>query len=402
MKRRLAPSLLLLASLAAGSAGATSYVAMSDRALFEQAPAIAQVSVLSVGPAPAQGAPSVDYIVVVERLLKGTIAGSTVVVRVAGGVGPDGWGLDVVGAPRLGLGDRAILFLVPRQDGTYGILHMMLGAFYELRAGGQHLALRDLQDARELGAGDGSEPAALPRDFDRFAEWLAGGARDPGGDEGSGYLVAVPSRRLERLQEAFALLRHERRRLRWFEDAVEWRLDRRAPDGSRRRLKEALRAWTPVAGLRLAYGGRSDAEAGLATFDGVNVVTFGDAGEVIPGAFSCREGGVVAVGGPWFDPEVTAKSEPGAAGAAAIRILGADIMLNDGADCLLDGFEEVSREALMHELGHTLGLGYACGDSLTGICAGDADESVMRALLPTDGRARRPGELERRRLADPD
>lgn len=381
---------LLLAALAAGGALATSYLPVSDQALYEQAAAIAQVSVLSVGPAPARAVPAIDYIVVVERLLKGQIAGSTVVVRVAGGVGPDGWGLEVVGAPKFAHGDRAILFLVPQDDGTYGILHMMLGAFHEFKAGRHHLALRDLYEVRNIAPDSAMGTSAAPRDFERFAAWIEGEATGP-----DAYRSSAPARLLERWRDAFALLRQEQRRLRWFDTEVEWLLGRQAPAGSRRLLKEALRAWNPLIDFRLAYGGRSEAEGRLSTFDGLNVVAFGDLDRTIPGSFSCHAGGVVAIGGPWFDPEVTNKTRPGAGNAVAVRILGADIMLNDGAECLLEGFDQISHEVMMHELGHTLGLQFACGDSASGACDAQGEQSIMRALLHTDGQWRRPAERER-------
>jgi hypothetical protein len=390
---------LLLATFAPGFVQATSYVDVVDRALFDQAPVIALVGVLSVEPAPAQGVPSTDYIVLVERLLKGKIAGSTVVVRVAGGVGPDGWGLEIVGAPRFAAGDRAILFLLPRHDGTYGILHMMLGAFHEVTLGEQHLALRELQEVRLLG-GDESKrrpSTGLPRDFRRFADWLASGAKADGT-----YRVSVPTRHLEAWREAFAHVRRDRRRLRWFGGEIEWQLDRQAPTGSRRLLKEALRAWNPLAGLHLVYGGTTEADTSLALFDGLNVVSFGDAEQIIPGTFSCRLGGVVALGGPWFDPEVTDQASPGAGSAATVRILGADIVFNDRTDCLLDELSDLSGEALMHELGHTLGLDFACGDSPTGPCGTAADASVMRAFLHTDRKLHGPSDRDRDALRSRD
>ncbi len=388
---RLTTTLFAAALLAATLAEATSYVPMSDAALYEQAPAIAQVSILSAGPAPAVGAPSIDYIVLVERLLKGQIAGSTVIVRVAGGIGPDGWGLELFGAPRFAQGDRAILFLVPRNDGTYGILHLMLGAFHEFRIGDRHLALRDLQDVQDV-TGDGR--VARPRDFERFADWLAGGA-----EATAHYRVETPARGLERWQRAFSVLRHERRQLRWFEDQVEWHLGRPAPTGMKRSLKEALRAWNPISSLRLAYGGRSGASNGLHTFDHLNVLTFGDRDDLIPGSFDCRRGGVLAVGGPWFDPEITGKTRPGGQSPPAIRILGADIVLNDGAECVVEEAEGVVVESLVHELGHTLGLGPVCGDAFSGRCRNGAEASVMRGYLHADGHRRQPGERERLRLS---
>jgi len=395
MRLRTLATSLLLATLTVAGTHATSYVPIADSDLYQQAAAIAQVSVLSVGSAPARGVPAIDYIVVVERLLKGQIAGSTVVVRVAGGVGPDGWGLEVVGAPKFAHGDRAILFLVPQDDGTYGILHMMLGAFHEFESGRHHLALRDLYEARDITPSGALGAPTGPRDFESFADWIEAGATGP-----ETYRVNVPTGKLERWRDAFALLRQQRRRLRWFDNEVEWLLDRRAPAGSRRLLKDALRAWNPLLDLRLAYGGRSEAEGRLSRFDGLNVVEFGDRDRTIPGSFSCHEGGVVALGGPWFDPEVTSKSSPGAGGSVAIRILGADIMLNDGAECLLDGFEPLSHEVMMHELGHTLGLEFACGDAASGACDAQSHESIMRALLHTDGKARQPTERERLQNVD--
>ena len=154
--------------------------------------------------------------------------------------------------------------------------------------------------------------------------------------------------------------------------------------------------------MRLAHAGSTEADTGLTTFDGLNVVSFDDPEEVIPGAFSCRQGGVVAVGGPWFDPEVTGQRGPAGGGEVALRILGADIVLNDGAACLLDGLAELAREALMHELGHTLGLGFACGDGVTGRCGEADDASIMRAFLHTDGKPHRPSDRERDALRNRD
>ncbi len=390
----LAAAVVSFAVLAAADARATSYVEISDEALARQAHAIAVVNVLSAGAAPAVGPPSTDYIVVVERLLKGTVSGSTIVVRVAGGIGPDGWGLDLVGAPRFFEGDRAILFLVPRNDGTYGILHWMLGAFHSFEIGDRHLAVRDLLETRPLSA----EGDSRPRDFEAFAEWLSGNA------DRADYRVSIDSGRLERWQRAFGVLRHERRRLRWFEDQVEWFLGRPAHPRLRRTLKSVLRAWSPIASLELVYGGRSDSRSGLHSFDGENVLTTGDRDDVIPGSFDCGSGGVVAVGGPWFDPEITAKRQPGSGHLPSIRILGADVVLNDGAECLLEVDGDLAFESLIHELGHTLGLGTSCGDSVSGPCRGDAATGAMRAILDAagphqpDGSARLPGERERGEL----
>ena len=100
MTRHLRATVLILAAgLMAAAAGATSYVMTPDEALVDGAAVIAQVTVESVEPAPIAGPPSTDYFVQIERLLKGHVTGSTVVVRVPGGIGPDGIGLHLWGAP---------------------------------------------------------------------------------------------------------------------------------------------------------------------------------------------------------------------------------------------------------------------------------------------------------------
>ena len=92
---------------------------VSDQTLVDQAGAVAEVRVTGIEPAPVEGRPATDYVVEVERLVKGHLPGSTVVVRVPGGVRPDGVGLKVFGAPELHEGETALLFLRPAEDGTY-------------------------------------------------------------------------------------------------------------------------------------------------------------------------------------------------------------------------------------------------------------------------------------------
>ncbi|HEV7519427.1 MAG TPA: hypothetical protein VGR07_24310, partial [Thermoanaerobaculia bacterium] len=127
LARRALPLLALLLLTVAGPVAATSYVAISDENLAGQASVIAEVRVVSVEPAPAKSGPNTDYQVNVLRLIKGYTAGSSIVVRVLGGPRPDGLGLKVWGAPVFNEGDRVLLFLKERADGSYGILHLMLG-----------------------------------------------------------------------------------------------------------------------------------------------------------------------------------------------------------------------------------------------------------------------------------
>ena len=141
---RLALSLLALPFLLRQPAAATTYMMMPDSALADQAAVVADVRIVDVSGAPIVREPATDYLVEVNRVLKGDPAGSTIVVRVPGGVDPEGLGLKIWGAPQFATGEEALLFLRPAQDGTYRILHLMLGAFHQRTVDGKTLALRDL------------------------------------------------------------------------------------------------------------------------------------------------------------------------------------------------------------------------------------------------------------------
>ena len=52
--------------------------------------------------------------------------------------------------PTFTAGERALLFLSPRPDGSFGIFQLFLGAFHEVPAGGRRLALRQLAGARAV------------------------------------------------------------------------------------------------------------------------------------------------------------------------------------------------------------------------------------------------------------
>src|SRR5688572_31562696 len=74
---------------AADSAHALTYLAIDDATLADLAVAIAEIDVLSVASAPGTLLPSTDYVVLVDRVLKGSLH-SNEVIRVLGGVRDDG------------------------------------------------------------------------------------------------------------------------------------------------------------------------------------------------------------------------------------------------------------------------------------------------------------------------
>jgi hypothetical protein len=400
---RVGAAALVMVLAFAAVAGATTYVLPPDARLVEQATVIAQATVTAVEPAPIEGPPSTDYFVQIEQVLKGHVAGGTVVVRVPGGIGTDGIGLRIWGAPHFREGERLLLFLEPRRDGTYGILHLMLGAFREVQAGGHRVAARSLTDALEIGfnaTGGDLEGAEPERDWAGFLRWiedLAGGAeRRPDYLLSSTALGAAvrasPAEPAGWLEESCTSLP-----LRWFEfdrgEEVRWQLELGGFDsrgGGRRAFERARRLWSRRSGwdLRLERGAATLSTTGLDQFDGKNTVTFGDPNDVMSGAFQCDLGGVVAVTGLWFDngrgqgcERIGPARIEAFEGRRFLEILGADIVANDGTSCLFDGDVSTTTRALAHELGHSLGLAHqsAAGALMWGELDGAAPGAELSA-----------------------
>lgn len=367
-------------------AAATTYKMVSDQTLVDQAAAVAEVRVTAVEPAPVEGRPATDYLVEVERLVKGHLPGSTIVVRVPGGVRPDGVGLKVFGAPEFYEGEAALLFLRPAEDGTYRILHLMLGAFHRRQVGARQVAFRDLSDAFAVGPAGLEEKQDLVRDFQRFSDWAAD--RGEGFRRERDYVLDVAPQELEQETGNFTHMKSDDGTpIRWFRfdsgQDVAWKVHVNGQSGlgiesSIQAFQIAVDAWNADAGsdIRYTYDGTTTAGAGLDHDDGINAILFDDPrkGEA-DGTFSCGEGGVIAVGGPFF--YTSTRRWNGKSWHEAVE---ADIVTNDGTECFFRNNQKVAEEVFAHELGHTLGIGHA-----------PTRDSLMFARAQNDGRGARLG-----------
>ncbi len=381
---KLARLFLFLALLPALPAAATTYKMVSDQTLVDQSAAVAEVRVAASEPALMNGRPATDYLVEVERLVKGDLPGSTIVVRVPGGIRPDGVGLKVFGAPQFYEGETAMLFLRPAEDGTYRILHLMLGAFHRRQVGGRDVAVRDFSDAFEVGPAGLEAKRDMIRDFERFSDWSSD--RGEGFRRERDYVLDVSPQELEQATGSFTHMETEEGTpIRWFSfdsgQGVSWKVHVSGQPGlgiepSIAAFKVALDAWSNDAGsnIRYSYDGTTTSGAGLDHDDGVNSILFNDPrGDEAEGTFSCGEGGVIAVGGPFFFSSTRRWG-----GKSWHQAVEADIVTNDGTECYFKDNPKVAEEIFAHELGHTLGIGHALGR-----------DSLMFARAANDGRGAR-------------
>lgn len=376
---------------------ALSYTPMSDQSLLAQAPAVVTATVMARDiSATVQGV--TRYQLAVQEVYKGMVPATTITVTVPG----NPLSRVIQGIASMQVGEQVVIFITPHSDGSWGLMQLNLGLFHVRDGVGGKVLLRGLKDAVRVDAATPIRKMAAdgPRQAEAFRNWLI--RHNPAPSLLPGRMpaaIAVPQAVPDRIQPKYTLLVDSNGKpARWFlfdqGSSVTFKAGSTPQpgmsEGGYAEFQQALTAWDnlPDSNIKLVYGGKTAANAGLATRDGINAILFDDPNHEISGSYDCHKGGVLALGG--YATLGTAYYK----GRRWAAISEADIVTNDNAGCFFQGHGGANgAEIFAHELGHSLGFGHSCGDNWLLGLANDclltlngAADAIMRAYPHADGR----------------
>jgi len=369
---------VLMMTMFAAIAGATTIVMPSDEQLIVKSPLIVEGSVIHSASVARENAIWTETTVAVAKVIKGS-AGDTITIREIGGV-LDGRITKVFGTPEYRDGEHVLLFLTPTPRGDYQTVDLYVGKFAEeTTLGGERLWARhdDAGDVTLLDHDfDPLPPSHIQRDAESFEQYIIDRNAGRAGLRNYEVLnpVVVAAQKSVRIAPDFTMI-SEPTIYRWnsFEQgqSAKWYSNGTQPgytNGGVNEIQTAIGVWTGYSSalIRYVYSGTTATSGGLDTPNGINEVLFNDPKGEIGGSWNPSTGGVVGQGGfnavsgskTWNAP-FTADATHTQQAYTAYNISEGNLTIQDNVSPTNGISSATLAEIVAHEFGHTLGFGHS-------------------------------------------